>query len=118
MRSETQPQNCRLMKAVPSSTESIAAPCDASIPRSLQSAGRCSCGIAIGMQQKITATATSAKHQVGRPAQHASWAPRRHLEHAARQRHSGGRRRKIAASGTMTTSLHRPYQIMVCRQPA
>src|SRR5262245_55799397 len=40
MRSEIQPQNCRLTKAVPSSTDSIAAPCEARMPRSLQNAGK------------------------------------------------------------------------------
>ena len=60
MWSENQPQNWRLMKPAPSSTDSMAAPCDGRMPRSLQNAGRCACGIAIGMQHSIIATAISA----------------------------------------------------------
>src|SRR5229473_6786628 len=99
MRSDIQPQNWRLMKAVPKSTESIAAPWDARMPRSLQNAGKCCCGIAIGMQQKMTATATSANtglggHPITVPgADAASSGP---LGSGA----SGGERKKIAASGT------------------
>ena len=40
IRSDTQPQNCRLKKAQPSSTDSIAAPCDGAMPRSVQNATR------------------------------------------------------------------------------
>ena len=58
MRSATTPQICRLTKAQPSSTESIAAPCDAGIPTSLQKATRWPCGIAIGTQQKKPAAAS------------------------------------------------------------
>ncbi len=43
----------------------MAAPCDARMPRSVQSAGRCACGIAIGTQQKTTAIATSANTRLG-----------------------------------------------------
>ena len=52
MRSEIQPHALRLKNAVPSSTESIAAPCDGRMPRSVQSATRWPCGIAIGTQQQ------------------------------------------------------------------
>src|SRR5439155_19703928 len=65
MRSDTKPQNCRLMKEVPNSTDSIAAPCDARMPRSLQNAGKCACGMAIGTQQKMLAAAISAKTRFG-----------------------------------------------------
>ena len=65
MRSDTQPQNWRLTKAVPNSTDNIAAPCEARMPRSLQSAGRCACGMAIGMQQKMTAAATRTNTRLG-----------------------------------------------------
>src|SRR5579883_3145964 len=51
-RSATQPQNCRLTKAQPSSTDSIAAPCAGAMPTSLQNATRCAEGIAIGTQQR------------------------------------------------------------------
>ena len=56
------PQNCRLTKAQPSSTESIAAPCDVGIPTSLQNATRWPCGIAIGTQHRKPAAAQSAEH--------------------------------------------------------
>ena len=65
MRSEIQPQNCRLTKAVPSSTDSIAAPCEARMPRSLQNAGKWACGMAIGTQQKMPAAAITAKTRLG-----------------------------------------------------
>ena len=47
MRSEIAPQICRLRNAVPSSTDSISAPVERAIPRSLQKATRCPCGIAM-----------------------------------------------------------------------
>src|SRR5947208_15197673 len=65
MRSETQPQNWRLTKAVPSNTDSISAPCEARMPRSLQNAGRCACGMAIGLQQKMQAAAINANTRLG-----------------------------------------------------
>src|SRR6185312_16082398 len=46
------PQNCREMKAQPSSTESIAAPCVGLMPISLQNATRWEDGIDIGTQQQ------------------------------------------------------------------
>src|SRR4029077_11885081 len=65
MRSETQPQSWRLTKAVPNSTDSIAAPCDTRMPRSLHNAGKCACGIAIGIQQKMLAAPISANTRLG-----------------------------------------------------
>src|SRR5215831_14801702 len=55
-RSVSHPQNKRLKKALPSSTDSIRAPCAAEMPRSLQSATRCPGGIAIGVQHRKPAT--------------------------------------------------------------
>ena len=40
IRSATRPQNSRLKKAQVSNTDSIAAPCDGAMPRSVQSATR------------------------------------------------------------------------------
>src|ERR1700759_5148470 len=52
IRSAAQPQNCRLTKAQPSNTDSIAAPCAGAIPTSLQNATRWLDGIAIGTQHR------------------------------------------------------------------
>ena len=68
IRSAAHPQNMRLTKAQPSSTDSIAAPCAAGIPRSLQNATRCPAGIAIGTQHKNAAAQISACTRfAGRP---------------------------------------------------
>src|SRR5215468_7411774 len=55
IRSEITPQICRLRNAVPSRTDSIRAPADLLIPRSLQKATKWPCGIAMGMQHKTPA---------------------------------------------------------------
>ena len=60
IRSASQPQNCRPRNAAPSITESISAPCAGAMPRSLQNATRCTCGIAIGTQQRKAAAQSSA----------------------------------------------------------
>src|ERR1700760_4305425 len=60
-RSASIPQNCRLMNAQASSTESIAAPCVGTMPRSVQNATRWPFGTAIGMQQKNAAMQISAR---------------------------------------------------------
>ena len=70
MRSAIPPQNWRLTKAAPSSTDSMAAPCEAAMPRSLQSATRCCCGIDIGTQQQKAATISIANTTIRRPAEH------------------------------------------------
>src|SRR5262249_14351930 len=70
MRSEIQPQNCRLTKAVPSSTDSIAAPCEARMPRSLQNAGKWACGMAIGTQREDAGGRHHGEDEIGRPAHH------------------------------------------------
>src|SRR6266487_6988354 len=99
MRSETQPQNCRLINAVPNSTDNIAAPCDARMPRSLQNAGKCACGMAIGTQQKMLAPAISAKTRLGgQPI--TVLAADMALNAPTGSGSSGGGRRNIAASGT------------------
>ena len=65
IRSASQPQNCRLTKAQPSSTDSIAAPCADEIPTSLQNATRWLDGIAIGTQHKNEAAHKQRLHAVG-----------------------------------------------------
>src|SRR4051794_13995217 len=64
-RSEITPQICRLRNAVPSSTDSIRAPIDWLIPRSLQKAIRWPCGIAIGMQHSTAAPHIDANTALG-----------------------------------------------------
>src|SRR5712672_1060828 len=64
-RSEITPQICRLRNAVPSSTDSIRAPIDRLIPRSLQKATKWPCGIAIGMQHSTPAPHLSANTALG-----------------------------------------------------
>src|SRR5512135_3215693 len=66
IRSEIAPQICRLRKAVPSSTDSISAPTDRLMPRSLQNATRWPCGIAIGIQHRTAAPHIIAKTALGR----------------------------------------------------
>ncbi len=76
MRSEIAPHICRLTNAVTSSTDSIAAPTEAAMPRSLQKATRWPCGIAIGTQHS-----TEAQHIItnttlgGQPSTRAGTAP-------------------------------------------
>lgn len=65
MRSEITPQTCRLRNAVPSNTDSIRAPIDRLMPRSLQKATRWPCGIAIGMQHSTAAAQIIAKTILG-----------------------------------------------------
>ena len=65
MRSEINPHTWRLRNAVPSSTDSIAAPCDALMPRSVQKATRWLCGIAIGTQHMKIAAASIANTTFG-----------------------------------------------------
>src|SRR5690242_3389278 len=64
--SATKPQNWRLTNAQPSSTESIAAPCDGAIPTSPQNATRWPCGIAIGTQHKKPAVHNAPNTSAGR----------------------------------------------------
>ena len=72
MRSEITPQICRLRKAVPSSTDSIRAPIERLMPRSLQKATRWPCGIAIGMQHSTPAPHIIANTTLrGRPSKRA-----------------------------------------------
>src|SRR3984893_16939747 len=65
IRSQITPQICRLRNAVPSSTDSIRAPIDRLIPRSLQNATRWPCGIAIGMQHSRAAAHIAANMALG-----------------------------------------------------
>ena len=78
MRSEIAPQIWRLRKAVPSSTDSIAAPTARLMPRSLQKATRWPCGIAIGTQQSTAAAQIMANTVFGlRPSTRSCAAPSR-----------------------------------------
>src|ERR1700744_785428 len=65
IRSEIKPQTCRLRNAVPSSTDSISALIERLMPRSLQKATRCPCGIAIGMQHSTAAAQIAANTALG-----------------------------------------------------
>src|ERR1700736_5198253 len=65
IRSEITPQICRLRNAVPNSTDSIRAPIDRLIPRSLQKATRWPCGIAMGMQHSTAAPQITANTALG-----------------------------------------------------
>src|SRR5689334_25378616 len=65
IRSEITPQICRLRNAVPNSTDSINAPADLVMPRSLQNATRWLCGIAIGMQHSTPAAHINANTLFG-----------------------------------------------------
>src|SRR5215208_7902734 len=65
MRSEIAPQNWRHKKPTPSTSDSMAAPRVAEMPRSLQSATRCACGIDIVTQHKKEANARSTNTTFG-----------------------------------------------------
>src|SRR5580692_12640691 len=65
IRSEITPQICRLRNAVPNSTDSIRAPIDRLIPRSLQKATRWPCGIAMGIQHSTAAPQITANTALG-----------------------------------------------------
>src|SRR3954466_10786999 len=58
MRSDSQPQPWRLKKPMPSSTDSMVAPRVVEMPRSLQNATRCCCGIDMVTQQRNDANAS------------------------------------------------------------
>ncbi len=66
IRSEISPQNWRVTKAVPSTTESMAALCVGAMPRSVQKATRWLCGMAMGTQHMKAAAATRANIVLGR----------------------------------------------------
>ena len=100
MRSEIAPQICRLTKAVPSSTDSIIAPTELAMPRSLQKATRCPCGIAIGTQQgprprTSWRTPDWAASRARAPVAGAA------ASHGAGSISSGGSRKNHSASGTI-----------------
>jgi len=116
MRSDIQPQHCRLTKAVPSSSDSIAAPCAGAMPRSLQNATRCPCGMAIGTQQQNDASDSKASATPGRnPSARAPGSrPAAPMPAAGA---CGGGRRKSAAAGTITATAATAKNTMVCCQP-
>src|ERR1700712_3998475 len=65
IRADITPQICRLRNAVPSNIDSIRAPADRLIPRSLQKATRWPCGIAMGMQHSTAAPHINANTALG-----------------------------------------------------
>ena len=101
MRSEIAPQICRPSKPSPSSSDSIAAPCDAEMPRSVQNATRWP---AASTWSRSTGTRRRRASRTPRSAASrtpaASRPPRRQRRPTVRV--SGGGRRKISASGTIT----------------
>ena len=115
MRSEIAPQICRLTKAVPSSTDSIAAPWVGLMPRSLHIATRWTCGIDIGMQQQNAAIASIANTTFG--GQPSTVGRAACAEAVTGSRISGGRFRTMIAIGTMTATSKPANISMVCRQP-
>ena len=107
IRSASQPQNCRLKKAQASSSDSIAGPCEAVKPRSLQNATRCCSGMDMVTQQKKVAVARmpSAKFgfspNTGRP-------PAGPEPAAPAIAYSGGRRRNTSANGRTVQTTKSP----------
>ena len=101
-RSAIAPQTCRLMNAVPSSTDSITAPNGGVKPRSLQNATRCCCGIDIGHAAQHRAAHIIANTTFGgQPSTRARAASRRAARIGAGSRAARGRTDR--ASGRITT---------------
>ena len=95
--------------------ESIAAPCVGLMPRSLQSATRCDCGIAIGMQQQNDAIAMMANTRLGgQPSTVGRAAPGVAAGGGAT---SGGFLSAISAIGTTVSTKKMPNTSIVLRQP-
>src|SRR3974377_2024804 len=92
------------------------APMERAMPRSLQNATRCPCGIAIGMQHSTAAPHISANTELGGQLNPPAEA-RALVEPMAAWTTSGGRRKYSAANGTMTTISASAYHSIVCRQP-
>ena len=65
IRSDSQPQPWRLKNPMPSSTDSMVAPTVAEIPRSLQYATRCCCGIDMVTQHRKPASAINVNATFG-----------------------------------------------------
>src|SRR6185437_13620857 len=116
IRSASQPQNCREKNAVPSSTESIAAPLLGPSPMSLQKATMWAIGIDIVTQQQNVAKPSNAQTTLGGSPSELSprFGPACAPPNAGA---SGGRRRNHAASGTITTVTTQPNTNIVRRQP-
>ena len=100
MRSEIMPQNWRVTKAVPSTTESMAALCVGAMPRSVQKATRWLCGMAMGTQHMKAAATIRVNIVLGRSPRTAALCSE--PEPAGAVTGSGGARKKKAASGTTT----------------
>ena len=114
MRSASIPQNCRLMNAQASSTDSIAAPCVGTMPRSVQNATRWPFGTAIGMQQKNAAMQISASARLA--FMPSTVAPLRGSpDSGCGGSGSGAGRRHSRVSGRITTITTTAYaSIVVC----
>src|SRR5262249_58181358 len=105
LRSEIAPQAWRLRKPAPSSSDNIAAPWVAEMPRSVQNATRCACGIDIVTQHRKAAAASSANTRFGGQPNTlgVTVAPPPPRPPSAV---SGGGRRKMSASGTMVATAN------------
>src|SRR5262245_33769312 len=103
MRSDTTPQTWRLITPAPSSTDSIAAPTVAEMPRSLHSATRWPCGIDMVTQHMNEAIAISANTTLGGQPSTLRFeaAP---LLCAAAAGTAGGGRKNQAASGRISAA--------------
>src|ERR1043165_4895753 len=96
--------------------ESITAPCVGWMPRSLHSATRWVCGIAIGTQQKNDAAAIIANTRFGgQPSTVGRTVPG--AVTAAGATTSGGFLSTTSAIGTTTATWKTAKVSMVCRQP-
>ena len=116
MRSEIHPHIWREKNAIASSMESMAAPWVALMPRSLQSATRWDCGIAIGTQQQNDAIAMMANTRLGgQPSTVGRAAPG--VAEAGGGATSGGLRSAISAIGTTVSTKKMPNTSIVLRQP-
>ena len=114
MRSVIHPHPSRLASAPACITDSIAAPCAAVMPRSLQNATRWPCGIAIGTQQAKDAMHKIASTVLGRMPKSSRRRPASAKPNSPDG--SGAGRRNNAAIGTaMTTTTANPT--IVARQP-
>ncbi len=100
---------------MPSNSDSITAPWVGLMPRSLQSATRCACGIDIGTQQKNAPSASMAKTRFGgQPNTFGFAAP---FAAGAGATTSGGRDNTKIAIGISTSISATANQNIVCRQP-
>src|SRR5215470_14130147 len=112
-RSVSHPQNKRLTKALPSSTDNMKAPRVAGMPRSLQNATRCPGGIAIGVQHRNPATHNKMNVALDPAAVPAVG----FASLAAEDPHVGGGRSHTRAASRMASVVAIPNTTRVARQP-